>query len=303
MNAASLEIGATLNTGFSAVRYAVDRADPWWVHGRDGNDSVEPLRGSRVAVIGCGSLGSPMARLLAQAGVGMLDLIDPETLNWANVGRHGLGAESVDMLKADGLARLLARNFPHARFAGHAKAWQDVRDVLTKADLIVGAVGSWSEEGELNDLHLAGGLPPVLYTWLEPHGVAAHAILLGKGSGCLQCALGVHGEPDARVVNFAAQTLKQAPACGAFFQPYGATATSMAAGLAADLALDALLDRAGAGAHRVVSARTAVMEAAQGSWSPAWTERCGPGREGGRTEQFEWLASAGCPACGGKGLP
>jgi hypothetical protein len=303
MKAAGLTMGATLNTGFSLVRLAVERADPWWIHGRDSNDDISQLVDCRVPIIGCGSIGSPIARLLAQAGAGHLDLVDPETLQYANVGRHALGAESVGAPKAERMARLLGRNFPHGRFVGHSKPWQDVRELLAKADLIVAAVGSWGEEGELNELQIAGDLPPILYTWLEPHGVAAHAILLGCGSGCLQCGLDIHGEPNARVVDFGEKTVKQAPACGAYFQPYGATATAMAGSLAVDLALDILLDRAVPGQHRVVSARSAVVEAAGGSWSPAWTRRCGGGLEGGRIEQFEWLPSPSCRACGGKGLP
>lgn len=302
MKAFALKNVATLNTAFSAVPLAVERADPWWVHGRDSNRHITDLVGRRVPIIGSGSLGSSIARLLAQAGAGQLDLIDPETLQLANVGRHALGADSVGLPKAEQMAHLLGRHFPHARFVGYAKRWQDVCEVLDGADLIVAAIGSWGEEGELNQLHISGGLPPILYTWLEPHGVAAHAILLGPGSGCLQCGLGIHGEPGARVVDFAEQTLRQAPACGAFFQPYGPTATAMAAGNAADLALDFLLDRAAPGEHRVVSAGTAMVEGANGSWSPAWTRRCGEGCEGGRTELFKWLPSPSCRACGGKGL-
>lgn len=302
MKALVMKNVATLNSVFKAVPLAVERADPWWVHGRDSNPDITDLIGCRVPIIGSGSLGSPMARLLAQAGTGQLDLIDPEALQFANVARHALGADSVGSPKAERMAHFLGRHFPHARFSGYDKRWQDVREVLDEADLIVAAVGSWGEEGELNQLHIAGGLPPILYTWLEPHGVAAHAILLGPGSGCLQCGLGIHGEPGARVVDFAEQTLRQTPACGAFFQPYGPTATAVAAGNAADLALDFLLDRAVPGEHRVVSARAPMIQRANGSWSFAWTRRCGEGREGGRTESFDWLPSPSCPACGGKGL-
>nr|WP_314447356.1 E2/UBC family protein [uncultured Sphingomonas sp.] len=293
----------TLNNAFKVVRLAVDRADPWWVHGRDGNADLTDLISSSITIIGNGSIGSPLARLLAQAGVGCLDLIDPELLQFANIGRHALGADSVGQYKAERLAKLLGHDFPHGRFNAHEKPWQELADVIANSELVIAAVGSWSQEGELNALQLTRGTPPTIYAWLEPHGAAAHAVLLGRGSGCLQCHLGRHGEPKGQVVDFDERTLKQAPACGAFFQPYGPTATMMAAGLAADLALDHLLGRADVGEHRAVSGRAAAVESVGGQWSQAWTTRCGAGAESGRLQVFEWMPVLDCRACGGNGLP
>lgn len=58
--------------------------------------------------MGCGSLGSPVAIALAQAGVGRLTLIDYDHLKWANIGRHPLGAASVDDEKAKAVAESLS---------------------------------------------------------------------------------------------------------------------------------------------------------------------------------------------------
>jgi len=293
--------GSPSATSVRPVRHAVERADAWWIHGRDTNEDVTDLRTMRVVMIGCGSLGGPIARLLAQAGVGQLDLIDPESMEWANTGRHVLGAESVSANKAVELAAQLSRAFPHSRIAGHGDKWQAVTDLLKGADLIISTVGSWRMEGALNERQLAEGLPPILYAWSEPHGVAAQAVVVGHGSGCLQCGLTDHGEALARVVDWQDPTLKQEPACGAYFQPFGAPAIMNAAVLAADLALDVLLERAGPSTHRVESARAPVVEKAGGTWSEAWTARTGDGLQGGRSEEFEWLTNASCRACGGRG--
>ena len=286
-----------------AVRHAVERADAWWIHGRDSNEDLTDLRTMRVVMIGCGSLGSPIARLLAQAGVGQLDLIDPEVMEWANTSRHALGAESVPAGKAVQLAAQLSRGFPHSRFVGHGGKWQAVDVVLEGSDLIVSSVGSWRAEGALNERLLGSGLPPIIYAWTEPHGVAGHALALGRGSGCLQCQLGEHGEPLAQVVDWEHITLKQEPACGAHFQPYGASAIMNSAVLAADLALDVLLERAAPSTYRIASALSAVIERLGGTWGQAWTKRTGYGSEGGRIEEFAWLPNISCRACAGKGLP
>lgn len=289
--------------GATLVRYAVDRADAWWIHGRDHNNDVTTLRTMRVVMVGCGSLGSPIARLLAQAGIAQIDLIDPEVMEWANTGRHALGAESMPAGKAVQLAAQLSRGFPHGCFIGHGDKWQSEAEVLQGSDLIISTVGSWRAEGALNLRHLEGGLPPIIYAWAEPHGVAGQAVALGHGSGCFQCQLTEHGEPMAKVVDWPEPTLRQEPACGAHFQPYGAPAIANAAVLAADLALDVLLDRAGPAVHRVNSARASVVAAAGGTWSAGWTARAGTGCEGGRTEEFRWLPNPSCRACNGKGLP
>lgn len=71
-------------------RHNVDRADHAWIHGRDVDAGPLSLADKRVVILGCGSIGSPVAKLLATAGVGKLTFVDPEFLTWSNVGRHYL---------------------------------------------------------------------------------------------------------------------------------------------------------------------------------------------------------------------
>jgi len=167
------------------VRHRVLRADPWWIHGRDGNADLEALRIAKVVVIGCGSLGSPIARFLAEAGVGEIDLIDPELFAYANTGRHLLGSVQVGHNKAAAVALRLQRDFPHSRFAGHAARWQDVAacqpKLFEEGDLVISTIGSWSHEGELNTRQIEQGHPrATLYAWAQPHAAAGHAVLIGR---------------------------------------------------------------------------------------------------------------------------
>lgn len=56
---------------------------------------------------------------------------------------------------------------------------------MIEADLVVVAIGSWSEEGELETRRIEQDhTPPALFGWLEPHGVAAHAVSLGNNGPC-----------------------------------------------------------------------------------------------------------------------
>jgi len=284
------------------VRSAVTRADVWWIHGRDSNPDLGDLLMKKVAIIGCGSLGSPIARLLAQAGVGALALIDPEKLEWANVGRHALGAESVGHNKASELAKRLSRDFPHGRFTDHAVRWQEAIEEIAQCDLAICAIGSWAQESALSEWQVDALRPPVLYGWTEPHAVAGHGVVLAAGAGCLRCAMSRFGEANGRVVDWPGPTLQRVPACGAHFQPYGAPAIAAIAAMIAELAIDQLAYRAMTGAHRILAGRASTVIADGGQWSPAWLERIGAPRAGGQIEEFQWLPDPACPACGGNGI-
>jgi molybdopterin/thiamine biosynthesis adenylyltransferase len=59
--------------------------------GREGQDR---LLGSRVAIIGCGALGSSQAEALARAGVGRLRLVDRDFVEFSNLQRQTMFTES-----------------------------------------------------------------------------------------------------------------------------------------------------------------------------------------------------------------
>ena len=53
-----------------------------------GEDGVERLKNSRVAVFGAGGVGSFVIEALARAGVGYLDIIDSDTVDISNINRQ-----------------------------------------------------------------------------------------------------------------------------------------------------------------------------------------------------------------------
>jgi hypothetical protein len=129
------------------VRAPIDRADAAWVHGRGQDARANSLGAKTIAVIGCGSLGAPIAIALAQAGVTRLILIDPDFLNWANIGRHPLGAGCVGVAKAKALAEKLRADLPHLAIEYHVADVDEIvrmhPEVLRRCDLIISATGSW----------------------------------------------------------------------------------------------------------------------------------------------------------------
>src|SRR5579885_616837 len=77
-----------------------------------GEDGQQRIGAARVAIVGCGALGSVQAELLARAGVGRIRLIDRDFVELSNLQRQFLFDESdarEGIPKAAAAARHLAR--------------------------------------------------------------------------------------------------------------------------------------------------------------------------------------------------
>lgn len=280
----------------------VTRVDAAWVHGRDHNADVDTLSSKSVVVLGIGSVGSPITTLLAQAGVGKIDLVDPQTLDSENTGRHELGVNSVGLAKAVQLATELRRRFPHLMIQAHKKTWQQVANdnstLLTSADLIISAMGNWSLESDLNAFALAQSkFTPVLYGWTEPHATAGHAVVFMDRTACLRCLTDDMGEVRLPVTAWKNETMKAVPACGGSFQPYGAIELAHTNAMIAELVLDVLTGRTHGSSHRMWAGRRAVLERAGGAWNPKWIKIYGDPGESGRLIEGNIANNPQCPEC------
>lgn len=287
------------------MRSSVERADPSWVHGRDQDPRQRQLAGARVILLGCGSIGGPLALLLAQAGVGHVTPVDPQVLVAANIGRHALGARYLGRFKAAGLADEIQGRLPHVEATPRNCSWEDLPadlDIFGEADLVVSAMGSWVAEGALNAAHRASGrTTPVLYAWTEANAAAGHAVLVGGTGGCLQCGLNALGAPKLAVTAWSSgKGLRQESACGAVFQPYGPVELNHIVSMIGDLALDVLLGVAADGEHRVWTMGQRRLRGTGGEWSAQWRASGLTSPSGGGLFELSWPADADCPECGRK---
>lgn len=260
------------NSGFK--RRVVVRIDHEWVHGRGKDMTQEQLKNKQITILGCGALGSHVAIRLAQAGIGKINLVDPELLETANVGRHVLGMKSVTVPKTHHLTKELRERFPHISTISFPVKFesfiQENLDSFEKSDLIISTMGEWSAEGALNEWHFQRREnPAIVYGWMEPRAAVAHAVLIKPRGACLRCILTEDGdmrEPDSEKWPNG-DGLDSEPACGSQFQPFGPVDLAFAEALVSDLAISFLVGDQKESTHTVHTVSEARMKILQGEWS------------------------------------
>ena len=237
--------GRTMNV----VRYATDKADPDFLYSR--NLGANPFANKKIALLGCGTIGSHLAKFLAQSGAGsgygILNLVDNQTLTTANLGRHYLGPEALNRNKAEALRDILIR-YPGLKVRAEAARIEDVLQHLMGYDLIVDATGDEGLAISINKHFVERryshvNAPSVLHVWLDGRGEAAQALMVAaKGDACFKCL-----RPDLQHPSFFSPLKKGyvpdrvAATCGdGAYMPYGVGASATAAGLAFTMITDFL---------------------------------------------------------------
>lgn len=277
-------------TNTPVALFNVNRADHFWIHGRDHDPSQKDIKACCIVIAGCGSLGSSIAAELAKAGVGTLHLVDPENLEWANVSRHVLGAQYVGCNKATALAEHLGKQFPHLRVEAHSSSienWlQKDYEVVTNSSLVINATAAWGATSLLDMLQNSDeDFPSALHGWMERGAAVGHAVLIRDGLR-LKDGFDDLGQPLFQLTKWD-KPLLQEPACGAVFEPYGSSEVARSATLAADFAIDYVSGDPGV-AHRMWIGSRAKLTAQGGEWSPQWRSKPHFREEGGLYVSQKW---------------
>lgn len=203
-----------------------------------------------ITLIGCGTIGSHLAKFLAQSGAGFgsgqLRLIDNDVLNPGNIGRHFLGPEYIDRHKVEACSEEIKRSFPAHSIIPIAQDLRKVMELMDDSDLVIDATGEEGLSNYLNAYLVEGRrrgapLPEALFVWLEGNGVAAQAILTGlPDTACYRCLQPQYSVQSIYSPLGEGYKMSEEPAtCGeAPYVPYGVAASSIAAGLAAQMVCD-----------------------------------------------------------------
>ena len=155
-----------------------------------GEAGQERLLASRVAIVGCGALGSFHAAALARAGVGTLRLIDRDYVEPSNLQRQWLydEADAAEALpKAAAAARAIARFNSgitvQPLVADLTPATAD--DLLADVDLILDGTDNFETRYLINDFALSNNVP-----WIYGAAVGSYGLTMPIIPGqtcCLQC--------------------------------------------------------------------------------------------------------------------
>lgn len=291
----SIQIRKKLQKISNVTLGGVRRADSGWIHGRDKDSRANRLGKKKVAVIGCGSVGGAISVQLAQAGVGEFVLIDPEYLDWPNVGRHVLGANAVGHPKVEALAAKLRSDLPHIKVHPHRMSVQSFlfehSESLDKVDLVLSTSASLAADHRVDAWQQNAARPvPIVYGWIEAHACASHAVLIDGPPDSIMSGIEASiGHSHFEITSWDnGDPLESEPGCGGHFQPYGPVELTAANSVIAGLALDALLGRSVSRTHRVWVAQERLRRDAKGRWSDDWQKDPNFRREGGFVLEREW---------------
>ncbi|TCV75940.1 E2/UBC family protein [Neorhizobium sp. S3-V5DH] len=208
-----------------------------------------------VALIGGGTIGGYLSRLLVQSGAGMdgrLSIFDNQLLSEGNIGRHVLGFEYIGKPKALALKAELERFHPQVSVRAFNENALDCWSQIANCDLIIDATGEWNVQSALNDRFLAGRdfrAAALLHTWIFMNGAGVQSFLnLRDGLACFRCLKTSFDGRWRYPAGDERHVLNVQPAsCGdGSYVPFSADAAVMAASLANRAALDWVSAKPGA---------------------------------------------------------
>jgi molybdopterin/thiamine biosynthesis adenylyltransferase len=170
-------------------------ADDRWQRAR-GLVDIEALAGAHVVVAGLGSGGSTVALELAKAGVGRFTLIDPDTVEAANLIRHECDDRYLGWPKAEAVGELIRHRNPHAQAVVVTESILDLGDALEEAvadaSLVAACTDVEPPKHLLNRLCVLAGVPAV-YAGVYERGVGGEVVRCGGGpdEACYACITSV----------------------------------------------------------------------------------------------------------------
>lgn len=223
------------------------------------NLPTTPLLGSRIAVIGAGTIGSNLINLLVKSGAGAgsksaLDIFDSDVLTTANLARHLLGETYVGCNKAEALQRHFETQYSWSINIKTHCALQtpiSIAHAFENYELIIDATGEQQFSTYLTSLYrkYRNAKPDanvnLLYGWVDANGLATRALLDDGEFGCYRCLK--HYEKGELTERYPLIKSKSKPwpeyattkfACGNSFTPYAESVSMTAASLIHSSVLD-----------------------------------------------------------------
>jgi len=200
------------------------RADERWHR----QPQLQPLEDKRVSVVGVGALGSPMADMLAKAGVGAQSLLDHDISRPGNRVRHQLDLTDLGRAKVRGMAARLLRINPWctveiqgsrlgaAIHGFREEMTQQLDDQLIEelagSDLIINATAVSVARRYCSRIAREVNRP-VLHVWVSAGAWGGRILLQRPGeSGCTECLAISQKRPETLPEGVVVPTVENDPA-------------------------------------------------------------------------------------------
>ena len=236
--------------------YAITRLNKQYLLERGGAD--RDLTSKKVCIIGCGSVGSEIAAMLAKSGIGELVLVDYDSFDADNIYRHRLGGKALNFQadlktgkishysKVSALALSLQSDLPYIKVKQKAVAFDSVTndaDFLS-SDIVVVAVGSPSLNLHINKKIKDLNFKAAIFCWNEASGYGGHSVALDLEDICLECIYtneyGFSMDHGLSLVTPGQEISKNLTGCAGVFTPFSYLDSSQTAAIAAKQCINML---------------------------------------------------------------
>lgn len=265
----------------------IERYDNSWIMGRDHNPTYKEISEHTIAIIGCGSVGSSVSRLLLQSGIKTLMLWDNDLMKSENSSRHLLGFDAVNNNKALALASKLRSEFPNSYVEAFNEDWSENAKSSVKisdADIILSCTAHWNTEQQLLKKQSENTLGILVFAFVEAHAMAGHVIVNQIDSGAFNSWHITQGEKIGALkypsTYWKENTRKRIAACAGEFQPYGAIPLTHLHAITARTIIDLILNRSpdNSFAYSYLG-RESELSGLDGEWDDRWIAQFGnPGK-------------------------
>ncbi len=153
-----------------------------------GAEGQQKLIDSKVLVIGCGGLGSPVLLYLTMMGIGTIGLCDGDTVSLSNLNRQILYTmDDIGKSKAKQAATRLQAANPEANINIYPIFFtqKNAEEICKSYDIIVDCLDNFETRFILNDACIKLGIP-FIHAGVSHYGGQLMTIIPGK-SACLRC--------------------------------------------------------------------------------------------------------------------
>ncbi|MFJ1227543.1 ThiF family adenylyltransferase [Yersinia enterocolitica] len=208
---------------------------------------VEDNTKNKVLLIGAGSLGSHVASQLIHSGIKDLTIVDPDSLDDSNLGRHILTIDDLGENKSIALKKYLKSCIPTALITAipqtfyQALFYKDIN--INSYDCIVSTSADWPTEYFIWEMKSKIKDIAFVQAWVEPFAFVGHVLCSGKTKTAdARHLFDRSGNFRRKFTHWENNGYHKLPACGVGFIPGSSLSIQQIAGMVSKSVI-AVLDK------------------------------------------------------------